>query len=992
VVDGRRPATGAEDDGAPLRFGVLGPVTVWRGDKEIRVGSAKHRSLLAVLLSRVNERVSRDCIIDSLWGGSAPSSAVNLVQKYVGDLRRAFGGAAQLLSVAGGYQLAVADDDLDSARFGVDVETGRSLWAAGDPERAEACLRQALALWRGPAFDGVELDLAAAERSRLTETRLTVQEDLAELALTRGDHDGAAAELAGLVREHPLRERLREHQMVALYRQGRRAEALEVFAEVRALLGDELGVDPGLALQRCFERILRGDPALDSAAADNGTPSGWAVGARLPIRQLPLDIADFVGRAAELATLADTLAARVEPESGSGAPRVVVVTGSPGVGKSSLVVHAAHAAAAAFPDGQFYLDLAGTAAEPAEPAHLLAEMLHALSVTDQVMPDGPAERAALYRSLVAGRRVLVVLDDAGRAEQVVPLLPASATCAVLVTSRNLLGGLPGTRRIDLDVLDPLEARQLFTSVVGAHRTDAESVEAAAVLACCANLPLAIRIAAARLAGRPAWPLRVLRERLEDESRRLSELRLGELGVRASVELSLKLLPGDAVQALCLVGLLGPHSVPAWVVGPLLDRPHADDVVDDLVDASLLRLISTDAAGQPRYRLHDLIRAHAVERAEQIPLERRRAALTRLVGAWLDLVERANDRLPASLFQPAPGAAVRWPLPQRSVESLVEDPTGWFDAERDTLIAVIGLAGQWDLTDAAWELAAGCVAYDDARCAYQAWVESHRLALGAVRAAGEARGEAVLLRGIAQVSIYRDELEEAVELLEPAQRLSHEAGDGAGEALSLAMLASVSRVRGRYAEALGLVQRALALADADGARHLQVQLRGAVARILMAQGRLDEASDWFEQALRQAEAFGDRHREAVLLRELGPLHARRGAPQRALECLTDALRTFEASADEQCAANTLLEIGRIHVAAFEYPQAQFVLERAAELFHRHGDQADEAKCWQLLGDVSRRSGSAAAAQAHFERALRLWRSVGDAQRVTEAASVLAVVRN
>ncbi|QUQ67633.1 SARP family transcriptional regulator [Kutzneria sp. CA-103260] len=959
---------------------MLGPVTAWHGPNESRVGSAKHLRLLAVLLLHVNERVDRDRIIELVWGGEPPRSAVNLLQKYVGELRRAFGvDGPELLPIAGGYRLRLRTGQLDSTRFAELVDTARAKWADGDLVEAQALLREALALWRGPAYDGFDAEIVDTERARLDELRISALEDLAEITLARGQHDIAAAELARLTKEHPYRERLRELQMIALYRQGRRAEALAVFDTVRVLLADELGIDPGVRLRRCHELILRGDPELEP-----GAESAEAPAPAMPVRQLPLEVSDFVGRTEQVAEVTAALRARTP----DGPPAIVAVAGGPGVGKSSLVVRAAHRVSAEFPDGQLYFDLAGTSDTPQQPAQLLAEALRALSVAGNAIPDRLAERAALYRSLLADRRMLVVLDDAGDAEQVRPMLPATGGCAVLITSRTLLTELPGARQIDLDVLSPAEAGELLTGIVGPDRIAAEPAETAAILAHCGNLPLAIRIAGARLAGRPAWSLRVLRERLTDESRRLTELRIGHLGVRASVELSVRLLPADAARALSLLGLLGAHTLPGWIVGPLLGRPDADDVLDALVDASLLRLTTTDAIGQPRYRLHDLIRAYAVESAAGMPYRERQDAIVRVLGAWLSLAERATDLMPTSLLSLGPGSAPRWPLADETAGRLVADPLGWFDAERETLLGAVRLAAEWRLDELAWELAASAVTYYDHRCQHEDWQLGHHIALDAVREAGNLRGESVLLRGLGQVHIYRDDFAEAELALNTARDRCQRTGDKLGDALALAMLGAVNRAQGRHDEALAQLRHALVIAVADQARHMEAHLRCSIALMLLAQGDVDGAAEWFDESLRQATALGDRHRVAVVLRRQSTLYDRRGDPAAALDCLARALDTFVELADERCAAYTLLEVGRVHVGQRDRGPAAEALESAAAVFSRHGDRRDEAECWRLLAELDLLLGESDTALGHYDRALRLWQTVGDADQITAAVAALA----
>lgn len=357
-----------------VRFGVLGPTVAWRGDAELWVGSAKHRRLLAGLLMHEGERLDRAEIVDLVWGATPPRSADNLVQKYVGDIRRALGPDHDCLtSLPAGYRLTLAGERLDSAAF-CRLLADAQRAAAADGPAAERLLTEALGLWRGTAFHELDTEAAETERARLDELYVTARQQLAELVLRRGDHAAAIAELSRLTGEYPLRERLRELQMVALYRAGRQADALDVFADVRSLLAEEVGVDPGPSLRRLHERILRGDPSLDPSAPVRVTA---------PCR-LPPDVPDFVGRESAVDTLTQALSA-ARPE---GPLPVAVVVGGPGVGKSTLAVHVAHQLRRLFPDGQLHLDLAGTSDEPRTVDTLLTELLRLLGTADAAIPAG----------------------------------------------------------------------------------------------------------------------------------------------------------------------------------------------------------------------------------------------------------------------------------------------------------------------------------------------------------------------------------------------------------------------------------------------------------------------------------------------------------------------------------------------------------------------------------------------------------------------------
>ncbi|MCT2587019.1 AfsR/SARP family transcriptional regulator [Actinophytocola gossypii] len=927
-----------------MRFRLLGPLQVFDGTAWVTVGAAKVRLLLATLLVRANQTVPTETIVDELWGETPPKTATTQVHGYVLRLRRLLGEDV-LTTVAPGYRLVVGAEDTDAQRFELLADQGHAAHRDSRPESSAEHLAEALALWRGPAFGDVPASATVtAEAERLTEKRLTALDTRVAADLDRGRHTTLIGELRRHVEEHPLRERAWAHLMLAQFRSGRQAEALGSYQRVRQVLVDELGVEPGADLRDLHRRILADDPTL---ALDVAPPAVVVP----PICQLPADVPDFTGRQAQLDAIAAALADRYP----TAPPPVWVISGGPGIGKSTLALHAARRAAPDFPDGQLYLDLTGTSPEPRAPAVLLAEVLHALGVTGAAVPDGLHARAALYRSLVTDRRMLLVLDDAASAEQVGWLQPPTGSCAAIVTSRSVLTDLPGARHTELDVLDHGEALDLFTRIVGAGRVEREPDDAAAILRACGHLPLAIRIAAGKLLGRPAWSLRVLRERLEDESRRLSELRLGELGVRASFDLSVRLLDEESLRALRLFGTLGPWTVPGWVLDPLLDRP-ADELLDTLVDANLARLVTTDASGQPRYRLHDLLRAYAAEGAEAIPLAERRDAVTRLLATWLDLTTRAADALPPSLFRPPPGTAPRRAAPAGVARRAEADPVTWFAAERVALLDGVRLAAEWGLAELAWELATVAVPYYDHHSRYEDWQHGHQTALAAVRRAGDRLGEAVLLRGLAQVQIYRDDFTPATANMERSAELFREVGDKLGEGLATAGLGTIHRVLDQHEQALDRAKQALELVTAAGDRHTEAQLMSAIGAMYQARDEVEQARHWFTEALTLSRHLGDAHREAVVLREMCALHE----PGIALTNLRRAEDIFASLGDDRCVAYTLMKSGEIHLGRDDRARAVPDLEQAAEIFSRHGSRMDEARCWELLGDL--------------DRARTLWRSV------------------
>ena len=947
-----------------MEFRLLGPLAAVHAGTRIELGGPRERAVLAALLLRANEIASMAHLVESVWDRPPASPKTNL-RTYVSSLRRRL-GRDRVHTREGGYLLRVEPGELDLTCFEDLLAEADAELRGGDARQAVDRFAQALELWRGEPADGLATGpLLRAELTRLAERRLTAVEHHSQARIELGEHRAVVDELRPLLARHPLREELWAQLMTALCRVGRRAEALDAYLDVRRRLVEELGVEPGPRLRSAHAAVLR----------DEATPL------LAPVCQLPADVPDFTGRAEQLDNV---LAALAPGTPGSPAP-VVVVFGGPGVGKSTLALRAAHGLAGAFPDGQLYLDLVGTSDSPREPAALLTELLRALGVTGAGVPDEASARATLFRSLLAERRMLLVLDDAAHGEQVRPLLPAAGGCAVLVTSRRLLTDLAGARHVELGVLREEEAHHLLASIVGAARVAGEPEEAGAIVRACACLPLAIRIAAGKLVGRPAWPLRLLRERLDDEARRLDVLRLGELGVRASFRASVDTLPTAAVRAFQLLGLLGPQTVPGWVLGPLLDRPDAEDVLDTLVDANLLALTGIDGTGSPRYRLHDLLRAYAAEGAADLPEAERQAAVGRLLAAWLVLATRVGELMPASLFRPPPPPDLP-PGPDPVV-----DPLAWFEAERSALLGAIRLAVDWGFDELAWRLAVTAGPFYDVRCLYGDWRQSHELALEATRSAGNAAGEAVLRRGLGQVHLFRDQLTAAAGELTRSLELARLAGDKRAEGLAVAGLGTVERMLGRYDAALERAETALGLAVAAGDRHLEAQLRSSRATALAGLGRTDEAVASIGESLALCRRLGDTHREAVVLRENSPLFDRIGDTERALSSLRRAMEIFEELDDRRCAAYTLLRTGRLHAGHGNRGEAGVALEHAATFFAATGNGIEEAQCWELLGTLAAEEQDVHAARDRLTRALLLWRSVGAGERAVKVGEDLRRLR-
>lgn len=605
-----------------MRFGILGPLEVWDRDELLAVGGPQQRALLAVLLLNANSVVSAERLIDQLWGERPPDSARHLLKGCIAGLRRALGVGRtdRLLTRAPGYLLEVLPGERDLDRFDELVAAARSM--ADQPAERAAVLREAMACWRGPALDGLDLDVCRAEAARLDERRLAVLEERIDLDLRLRRYPELVAELQALVRQHPLRERLWAQLMLALHGANRQTDALAVYQRIRQSLVEQLGVEPSVTLRQAQRVVLAGAPA--GAAA----PPRQVVPARTerPVpAQLPADVAAFTGRGAELAELDGRLDS-IPP--GSTAMLIHAVLGTAGVGKTALALRWAHAVRDRFLDGQLYVNLRGhdPDSRPLATGTALAGFLTALGVAAEDVPDDLDARAARFRTAVANRRMLVVLDNAASDEQVRPLLPGTSSCVVVVTSRSALVGLMalhGAQRLDLGPLPAGDANSLLRRLIGAC-VDDEPVAAAALVEHCARLPLALRVAAARAADHPGHRLADLVVALDDPRRRLELLAAGgdqRADVRAALSWSYRRLAPDTADIFRLAGRhpgpdLGPEDLAArHGMCVCATRRHLDLLVGE-------HLVERTTHG--RYVMHGLLRAYATG-IDEAPTTRQPAA-------------------------------------------------------------------------------------------------------------------------------------------------------------------------------------------------------------------------------------------------------------------------------------------------------------------------------------------------------------------------------
>ena len=965
-----------------MRFRILGPLEVWSDGRWTAVSASKWRSLLACLLLRPGHLYSTESLILELWGDRPPAKANNLVSIYVHKLRRLIGDpeGRLLVSRAPGYLLRVGPGDVDFQEFESLVADGRIALAGADPERAAALLAQALGLWRGPLLADVQPTvLITTEAERTGELQLAAAELRAEADLACGRPAEVIPELRKLVAENPIRERLWLLLIRALNESGRHAEALDTYAQARHVISDELGVDPGVELRELYARLLaadaaavprqdkrpRGRPAETPAAADE-PPAGDEADSEISLgeapgtisigtfaevgpapaatsgpaavqpadlaiprpTQLPADIGDFTGREAHVTHLCDMLL-QEGTTSSPGAVRIAVVAGAAGLGKTTLAVHAAHQIREQFPDGQLYVDLSGATAQPAAPGEVLARFLRDLGVDGNKVPAGADERAALYRTRLTSRRVLVLLDNAKDAAQVRPLLPGSASCAVLVTTRRRPTDLASTRFVDLNVLETGEAMALFSRIVDDVRPAEEPEATAEVLLACAGLPLAIRICAARLAARKHWKIATMAKRLRDERRRLDELKTGDLAVRASFQVSYDSLQtadygADPARSFRLLGLWQGASISLPAAAALLDEEEGEmaEALEMLVDANLL-----ESPGPDWYRFHDLLKFYATERAQaEEPEEERTVAVARLLQWYLatadasaTIVSPHRYRVP---FEHEPGAA---PLSPASVEDALE----WYETERENVLAAIRQAAGAGLHGVAWELAATLFPIFNRHDNWADCIIANRIGADSARLAGHRGGEAWTLQNLGQ-ALARLRDEEALSVLEQALTLCREIGDRTGEGRTAVQLADAYyKLRGPEAALEHSLRSLKVLREVGNASLLGSGLNNH-GEFCLELGRLDEAAEYFREAYEIWERIGGFGKGHVL-HNLGRVQMESGQLADAIATLTEARSVHKASGDLIGQATTLKYLGRARHATGDDDQARTAWDEALAIF-------------------------------------------------------------
>ncbi|MGW1258622.1 AfsR/SARP family transcriptional regulator [Streptomyces sp. NPDC002513] len=920
-----------------VRFRLFGSVEAQDGGVEVDLGHPKQRAVLGVLLVEANRLVSTDQLLDRVWGEHCPKRGRETVYNYLSRLRkalRAVDGEVRLDRRSGGYLLAVDEQTVDVHRFRHLLTQARTV---RDDQQALELLEQALQLWRSEPLSGLETPWATSLRIALENERLAAELSHADVALRCGQHTELLPSLSARATQYPLDECVAGQMMLALYRSGRQADALEHYQVLRRRLADELGTDPGPDVQRLHHQILTADPSLTTP----GTLSVLEPRVAVVPHQLPAAVAHLTGRVRELTALTE----QVESAADAGTVMITSIGGSAGIGKTALAVHWAHQVRDRFPGGQLYVNLRGfdPRAQAMDPAEAVRGFLDALGVAPQHMPLSPQALIALYRSLLDGKKILVLLDNALDAQQVRPLLPGTAGAVAVVTSRNRLSGLvavDGAHPMSLDLLTQDEARELLCRRLGPGRVAAEPRAVQQIITQCARLPLALTIAATR-AAQTGFPLATLAAELNEASQRLDVLSADDPAseVRAVFSWSYTALTPSAARLFRLLGLHPGPDISAAAAASLaaLPPPRVRGLLAELTRASLL---TEHAFG--RYAFHDLLREYATEQAGSTdPEEERHAAVHRMLDHYLHtahaaarLLEPARDSL--TLPPPQPGVSPEHPANH-------ERALAWLTTEHATVLAAVGHAVATGFDAHTWQLAQALTTFLDRRGHWHDLAAVGSAAMDAADRLADPLGQPVARHIVARAHRRHGNLDGARSHLRHALDLFGRAGNMPGQADAYIDLARVQARQGPRAvpETLAHARQAHALYQATGHRLGQAQALTAIGWSHARLGDYGQALVCCQEALPLLEEFHDREGQAYAWDSIAYAQHHLGHCSQAVTCYQHALGLCRDLGDRYLEADILDRLGEAHHAAHD-PEAthdawQHALNILTELDHPHADR-------------------------------------------------------
>ncbi|MEY9841005.1 BTAD domain-containing putative transcriptional regulator [Streptacidiphilus sp. EB103A] len=934
-----------------MKYGLLGPLTIESEGQQVQIPGPRLRAALTMLLLQNGSPVAVEQFIDGLWGERSPQTARAQIHNIISKLRKALPAEAgeHLKLINGAYQLTLPPDAIDATRFIASVRAARAAVKTGPTSASIAELRTALALWRGEPLSGIEAPFAEPARARLEETRFAAHELLADMELAAGRHHELIPELTALLDRYPAREHLGERLMLALYRSGRRTDALAVARRLRTLLAGEYGLDPGAGFAELEQGILRGDRALldpepkPEPVPRRDTKGGRASGA-VP-SQLPLGTVGFVGRAEELKQLDHGI------EALSGEPGVLLVTGPAGSGKTTLALRWARAKQDLFPDGTLFADLRGYDQDsPDSPVRVLERFLLAMGVPGPGIPSDFAAREDLYRSWLADRRVLLLLDNAGDYSQIQSLLPGSPGSLTVVTSRDALGGLvvrTGAITVRLGMLPLDDSVEVLRRSAGATRV-ADAPEAALALArLCGGLPLALRIAAARLVEQPTLSLKQLADELAADGRLLDGLALsdGESAVARTLDHTYRRLPAELARTFRLMGLHNGPGLGPGAVGALLGETDGASIAAPRLRAlEAVHLVARSGSGtvsQDHCAMHDLVRLYALSRteAEETPQERREA-LSRLAD-WYVALGEAGTRLimperPLAQFE------LKWHASDRIPFTDAEQAMAWFDDEAENMLALTRQCATLGQHTAVWQLADVQMIHQMRRHLLDNMLETQKLGEAAATASGSDDAVGKLANSVGIAHSLRREFPEAVAAYERSLAAYLRAGDHFRAAVGQMNLGSLHYDFGQFTEARAHLRQSAEMLRGLGEHRLLGICLGNLGLTYSDQGDMPAARELLEEAVAMAEKAGAGDQIYIIRGDLAEVYLLLGKYAEGVEGTTTALASARFHGDRLHTGRLLRQLGDAESEAGNAAQASTAWEESLQVLA----ELDSPECEEL----------------------------------------------